>query len=74
MLVLSRKVGESIIIGDNVEIKILKVEGSSVKLGIVAPADVKIYREEVYKKVAEQNKSSTLFDAGQVSDIIKRVK
>lgn len=72
MLVLSRKVGESIIIGKSkdIEIKILKVEGSSVKIGIVAPSNVRIYREEVYRKVAEQNVNASVSDAKELSDIL----
>lgn len=58
MLVLSRKVGESIIIGDNIEVKVLKIDGGIVKIGIVAPPNVKVYRQEIYKTVAEQNKQA----------------
>lgn len=74
MLVLSRKVGESIIIGrsKDIEIKILKVEGASVKIGIIAPSDVRIYREEVYRKVAEQNLNSNVTGTFEVSGIFKQ--
>lgn len=58
MLVLSRKIGESIIIGDNIEIKVLKIEGGSVKIGVIAPPSVRVYRQEIYKNVAEQNKQA----------------
>jgi carbon storage regulator len=55
MLVLTRKVGESFIIGDDIEVVVLKIEGSEVKIGISAPRHVKIYRTEIYKKIVEEN-------------------
>lgn len=58
MLVLSRKTDESIMIGDNVEVKILSVEGEQVKIGIVAPKSVKIHRSEVFAAIQEQNKEA----------------
>lgn len=57
MLVLSRKVGESIIIGDEVAISVLNVSGKTVKLGIAAPLDVTVHREEIYKIVSETQDS-----------------
>jgi carbon storage regulator len=58
MLVLSRKKDESIMIGDQIEIKILAVEGDQIKLGIVAPKTVKVHRSEVFKAIQEQNKEA----------------
>lgn len=58
MLVLSRKPNESIIINDNIEVKILSVDGDQVKLGIVAPKSVEIHRKEVYKQIREQNEEA----------------
>lgn len=58
MLVLSRKKGESIMIGDNVEIKIISIDGDQVKLGIVAPKSVKVHRSEVFEAIQEQNKEA----------------
>jgi len=70
MLVLSRKTGESIMIGDQIEVKILSVDGDQVKLGIVAPKSVKVHRSEVYEAIQEQNK-----EAMQASpDVLKRLK
>ncbi|AMW31935.1 carbon storage regulator, CsrA [Fervidobacterium changbaicum] len=70
MLVLSRKVGESIIIGDNIQVKVLKVEGGAVKIGIIAPANVRIYREEIYKTIAQSNKMATNA-AFQLDNVLK---
>ncbi|WP_249650523.1 carbon storage regulator CsrA [Lysinibacillus sp. D4A3_S15] len=56
MLVLSRKKDESIMIGDQIEIKILAVEGEQIKLGIVAPKTVKVHRSEVFEAIQAQNK------------------
>ena len=55
MLILSRKTGESLIIGDSISVKILSVHGSTVKLGITAPKDFKIFREELYNTIAKEN-------------------
>lgn len=55
MLVLTRKVGESLIIDDKIVVKILKIEGNSVKVGIDAPKNIKIFRKELYDRVIEEN-------------------
>ena len=55
MLVLSRKVGESILIGNNIEIKILRIDGGEVKIGISAPKSLKVYRKELYDKIMREN-------------------
>ena len=49
MLVLSRKIGEEIIIADTIRVKIVGIQGNRVKLGIVAPEDVAIHREEIHR-------------------------
>lgn len=51
MLVLTRRLGESITIGDNVKIVIVDVDGNQVKIGIEAPRSVEVYREELYEKI-----------------------
>ncbi|MBZ6004975.1 MULTISPECIES: carbon storage regulator CsrA [Paraclostridium] len=58
MLVISRKKNESLLIGDDIEIKIVKVEDGSVKLAIDAPKDKIILRKEIYEKVKEENSSA----------------
>jgi carbon storage regulator len=58
MLVLSRKKGESIMIGDHIELVVLSTEGDTVKLGISAPKDVEVYRKEVYLSIQQSNKEA----------------
>jgi len=55
MLVLTRKLNESIQIGDEIEIKVLAIEGDQIKLGIAAPKSVDIYRKEIYLDIQNQN-------------------
>ncbi|WP_027726369.1 carbon storage regulator CsrA [Tuberibacillus calidus] len=55
MLVLTRKKNESLIIGDNIEIEILSIDGEQVKIGIKAPRDVDIHRKEVYLAIQKAN-------------------
>lgn len=59
MLALSRKVNESIIVNNDIEIVILEVKGDQVKLGINAPKSVPIYRKELYVQIEEANKEAT---------------
>jgi carbon storage regulator len=58
MLVLTRKVGEEILIGDNINVKVIEISGSKVKLGIEAPADLRIFREEILERVKKENRSA----------------
>jgi len=51
VLILTRKVGESIMIGDSVEVKILGLRAGQVKIGIEAPKDLKVHREEIYERI-----------------------
>ena len=55
MLVLSRKIGERIVIGQGVTVMVLEVNGQRVRLGIVAPGDVHILREEVFHRIPHEN-------------------
>lgn len=51
MLILTRKVGESLIIGDNVKVTVLAVKGNQVRVGIDAPKDVQVHREEIFERI-----------------------
>lgn len=59
MLVLTRKVGESLIIGDDIEIKIVEVNQKSVKVGIDAPKSITVYRKEIYEAIKQENIEAT---------------
>ena len=58
MLVLSRKRGESIMIGDDVEITVLDIRGNKVRLGIAAPAEIPVHRKEVYEAIKQEGRHS----------------
>ena len=58
MLALSRKLGESIVIGKDIKVSILEIKGDQVKIGIDAPKNVTIYREEIFKQIEEENKEA----------------
>jgi carbon storage regulator len=59
MLVLTRKVHQSIIIGEGIEVVVLEVRGEQVRLGIKAPKDVAVHRKEIYEQILEENKSAS---------------
>ena len=56
MLVLTRKLGENIRIGDSIKITVLEVRSGQVKIGIEAPPEVKVHREEIYARIQEENR------------------
>jgi carbon storage regulator len=58
MLILTRRPGESLYLGDNIKLKILSVQGKQIKIGLDVPEDMTVYREEVYLKIKEQNKQA----------------
>lgn len=62
MLVLSRKPGESVTIGDEVRITVLSISGKQVRIGIEAPSDIAVHREEIYNKIASEQSTKTTED------------
>ncbi len=60
MLILSRKNGEGIAIGDEIRIRILEIKGGQVRIGVEAPQEVTVHREEIYQKIVEENKRAAL--------------
>ena len=60
MLVLSRRTGESIVIGNDVTITVLEVRGDVIRLGIDAPRNVVVHRQEVYEQIADANRAATV--------------
>lgn len=69
MLILTRKLNQKLIINDNIEIVILESYKNSVKIGVKAPCDVQIYREEVYKEIKKSNAQAHNFDVDSVMNI-----
>ncbi len=75
MLVLTRKLGEVLRIGQGITVRVIDVKGKQIKIGIEAPADQLIYREEVYEKIQAENKLSSALsmDAfGQIKEAFKK--
>jgi carbon storage regulator len=58
MLILTRKPGESLYIGDTVKITIVEIKGNQIRVGIDAPSELRIYREEIYVQILEENKKA----------------
>ncbi len=59
MLILTRKLGESIIVDENVQISVIEINKNNIKIGINAPKELSIYREEVFLKIKEENAQSS---------------
>jgi len=74
MLVLTRRLGETIVIGDDIIIKIVDIHGKQIRVGIEAPAEISVYRGEIYERIMQENRAAA--EAAGVDDkaVEKNVK
>ncbi len=71
MLVLTRKEGQVITIGENIRVKVIEISGNSVKLGIDAPKEMPIYREELYEKLKQLNVEASRLPLERIKEFFK---
>jgi len=71
MLILTRKLGESITIGDNIKVTVVDIKGKQVRLGIEAPKNVSVHREEIFLMIKEKNIESAKQTPKSIDEIIK---
>jgi len=74
---LTRKVGEAVSIGDDIQVSVVEIKGTQVKLGIQAPKSVEVHREEIYQKIQEENRRAALIQAdilGAAQDLVLKKK
>jgi carbon storage regulator len=70
MLILTRKIGECITIGDDIKVHVVDIRGKQVRLGIEAPAHAPIYRQEVYQRILEENRSAARVNPADFDQMI----
>jgi len=73
LLVLTRKLGEKIQIGDDISIVIMEVKGKQVKLGIEAPSNIKVHRQEIYQKIQDENIRASNIEISDLSELEKLI-
>ena len=71
MLVLTRKTNESIIIGDNIAVMVLSVDGDQVKLGVTAPKEIAVHRREVYEQIKKENEEAAVSSISDITSVLK---
>ncbi|MFA6552815.1 MAG: carbon storage regulator CsrA [Patescibacteria group bacterium] len=74
MLILTRKLGESITIGDRIRVAVLGIRGRQVRLGIEAPDDVVVHREEIYIKIQEENRKASKTGQGDLAETVDLIR
>ena len=74
MLVLTRKQGDGIVLDDNITIKIIEIKGGSIRLGIDAPRNCKIYRQEVYDRISKENIEAMQWNIADIESISTSIK
>ncbi len=70
MLILTRKPGESILIGDDIEVTITSIDQNKVRVGIKGPAHIPIYREELYRKIQNENRAAALIGKDEFENLL----
>jgi carbon storage regulator len=76
MLVLTRKSEEAVRIGEHIKITIVEIKGNQVRLGIEAPLNIPVYREEIYEQVKQENRLSAVASAesfGKLKEVMRRI-
>ena len=71
MLVLTRKTGESILIGDDIEVVITSIDQNKVRVGIKSPPHVPIYREELYRKIQNENRDAAVIGKDEFDELLE---
>ena len=71
MLILTRKLGEGITIDEKIRVVVLEIKGNQIRLGIEAPRETRVYRDEVYKRILEENVQASRETPDQVKKVIK---
>ena len=71
MLILTRKTGESILIGDDIEVVITSIDQNKVRVGIKSPPQIPIYREELYRKIQAENRAAAIMGKEEFDDLLK---
>lgn len=69
MLVLTRKVGEGLVIGDEIRITVVEIKGGGVRIGIEAPASVKVHRQEVYQRILQENQEASQWNLADLNEL-----
>ena len=69
MLILTRKIGETITIGDRIKIVVVDIKGKQVRLGVEAPEETAIFREEIYQRIQEENRLAAQLDFSQLDQL-----
>lgn len=72
MLILARKIGESITIGDLIKVYVIDIKGKQVRLGITAPLETQVHRQEVYQRILEENRSAAQIESTSFNHLTER--
>ncbi len=74
MLILTRKIGESIRISDNIVVKVVELDNRHVKLGIDAPRSIAVNREEIYERIQKENEAAATAESNSIKNIADRLR
>ena len=72
MLIITRKIGESITIGDDIKVFVIDIKAKQVRLGVSAPIDIRVHRQEVYEKILEENRAAAKVEWKALDQVTER--